>query len=108
MLRGSIVIFTAVLTVTYRKRRLYSSGWTGVMVVALALVVVAASAFGTTDDSTSLDDLLSSSSLASSSQEGESNVIELIAGIALVIAAQFLQAAQTIIEEKLLHDVKVR
>lgn len=111
MLRGSIVIFTAILTVTYRKKRLYSSGWSGVFIVALALCIVALSALlpeaisGASDASSSVLDSLSSEFGDGKSESTE--VIEMIVGIILVILAQFMQALQTIIEEKLLHDIKV-
>eukprot|EP00771_Trimastix_marina_P001178 gnl/Trimastix_PCT/2230.p1 GENE.gnl/Trimastix_PCT/2230~~gnl/Trimastix_PCT/2230.p1 ORF type:complete len:382 (+),score=130.09 gnl/Trimastix_PCT/2230:55-1200(+) len=86
MLRGSIVIFTAILTITYRRRKLSSAQWLGVLIVFIALAIVGTAA------------------IAGGSKKN-TTVVKTIIGIVLVIFAQFLQALQTIIEEKLLHDV---
>jgi len=101
MLRGSIVIFTAILQVTYRKRRLYSSGWTGVATVAIALVIVGCACIKTPPAG-----VTPSGSSSTSQSTNETEVWELLLGMILVVLAQLLQATQTIVEEKLLHDVK--
>eukprot|EP01105_Mastigella_eilhardi_P026554 TRINITY_DN773_c0_g1_i1.p1 TRINITY_DN773_c0_g1~~TRINITY_DN773_c0_g1_i1.p1 ORF type:complete len:406 (+),score=128.09 TRINITY_DN773_c0_g1_i1:161-1378(+) len=101
MLRGSIVIFTAFITVTYRKRRLYSSGWTGVAIVVIALLIVGGACFKTPQTA-----VASNSSASSGAAATGTSSWEMMIGIVLVILAQFIQAMQTIIEEQLLHDVK--
>lgn len=106
MLRGAILIFTALFTVTYRRKRLTSSEWMGVSVVLLALVVVGASSFVTPGEidpsAASLSSQLSSSS---GSEDQQQPVWRIALGICLVVGAQLLQALQTVIEESLLHDV---
>jgi len=108
MLRGSILIFTAIFKVTYRKKKLFPAEIFGLIAVICALVIVGVSSFFTpgevvVEDSSSL---LSSdeSSSGSSSQQPES-VWFVVAGISLVVAAQAIQAFQTILEEKFLHDL---
>eukprot|EP00708_Paratrimastix_pyriformis_P003045 GAFH01001810.1.p1 GENE.GAFH01001810.1~~GAFH01001810.1.p1 ORF type:complete len:394 (-),score=147.40 GAFH01001810.1:240-1304(-) len=90
MLRGSIVIFTAILAITVRKQKLPPYQWVGVLIVFVAEVIVGAAA-------------IMQPSSGGSSQD--TSIARVIIGISLVILAQFLQALQTIIEESLLHDV---
>jgi len=106
MLRGSIIIFTAILKVFYRKKSLLSAEIFGITTVVCALVVVGFSSFYTPGE---VEDVLSSSSsLVSSSEEPFplSPALKITLGILLVVAAQALQAFQTIIEEKFLHDME--
>lgn len=117
MLRGSIVIFTAILSVTYRKKPLYSSGnslaffefittgWTGVAIVSLALVIVGGACFKTPAEVEPAP-LSTSSSTSSSVSPTTTPMWEEGLGMLLVVLAQGLQALQTIVEEKLMHDVK--
>ena len=122
MLRGSIIIFTAILKVTYRKKTLLPAEITGICIVVAALVVVGYSSFhtpGEVEDAEVLSSSLDSgsgaaaslwSSLVSSSGaggkgDGLSPALTIALGILLVVLAQALQATQTIVEEKLLHDV---
>lgn len=121
MLRGSVIIFTAILKVVYRKKRLLSSEIVGVAVVVVAIAVVGAASYKTpstlfdesssttTPNSTSsslwwsLEDSSSSDTgAAHSTDEGLLDVV----GVVLVIVAQALVALMVIIEEQLLHDVK--
>jgi len=88
MLRGSIVIFTAILAVTARKQKLPRYQWVGVVIVFIAEVIVGAAAI-----------------LQGDSSGQDVGAGKIVIGITLVVLAQFLQALQTIIEESLLHDV---
>jgi len=111
MLRGSIIVFTALLKVFYRKKKLFPSEIFGTTDVVLALVVVGVSSFFTPGevencyDSSDGNFSLSLSSSHSSSSETSSNVLLMALGIVLVVLAQALQAFQTILEEKFLHDL---
>eukprot|EP00770_Monocercomonoides_exilis_P003083 MONOS_3062.1-p1 / transcript=MONOS_3062.1 / gene=MONOS_3062 / organism=Monocercomonoides_exilis_PA203 / gene_product=integral membrane protein, putative / transcript_product=integral membrane protein, putative / location=Mono_scaffold00068:88169-89492(-) / protein_length=343 / sequence_SO=supercontig / SO=protein_coding / is_pseudo=false len=85
MLRGSIIIFTAILTIFYRKRKLYPQQWLGMCLVFTALIILGATA------------------LLSGGAKGVT-FGRLIVGVILVVLAQAIQAFQTIVEEQLLHD----
>eukprot|EP00727_Mastigamoeba_balamuthi_P012871 m51a1_g8206 putative integral membrane (376) ;mRNA; f:50511-52025 len=114
MLRGSIIVFTAILKVTYRRKRLRNNEWIGVAVVLSALMVVGGSSFKTPQQADDASEGVESGSLLSSSSSSEGaepadglpTAVKMVVGIALVFFAQFMQASQTIIEEKLLHDVQ--
>eukprot|EP00727_Mastigamoeba_balamuthi_P006612 m51a1_g2571 hypothetical protein (424) ;mRNA; r:377534-378949 len=115
MLRGSVIVFTAALKVLYRRKRLYSSELFGMLAVVVGIVIVGVSAFKTPGEATpakhvsSSDDgdLSSSEDRSYSSSSSSSNgTTHMIVGIVLVIFSQMLAAVQTIVEEKLLHDVQ--
>ncbi|KAJ6226278.1 hypothetical protein M0813_10968 [Anaeramoeba flamelloides] len=88
LLRGSIVVFSAILTVLYRKRKVPKFQWVGVSIVTAGLTLVGCAAILSPHESTG---------------KNYSNFVKGI-GVMLVILAQFIQALQTIIEETLLHD----
>ncbi|KAJ6226381.1 hypothetical protein M0813_10902 [Anaeramoeba flamelloides] len=88
LLRGSIVVFSAILTVLYRKRKVPKFQWVGVLIVTTGLTLVGCAAIMGPHESTG---------------KNYSNFVKGI-GVMLVILAQFIQALQTIIEETLLHD----
>ena len=85
MLRGSIILFTAILTLTYRHKKLYAQQWCGIIFVIVALVLIGV----TTVLSNSNADLSAG---------------KMVLGVMLVVIAQAIQAFQTIAEEQLLHD----
>ncbi|KAJ3427161.1 hypothetical protein M0812_26741 [Anaeramoeba flamelloides] len=87
MLRGSMVVFSAVFSVIFLKRKLHGYHWFGVFIVVCALVLVGVACIK--GDSGNYD-----------------KTHELI-GIFLVVGAQVIQAAQIIVEDHLLHNVKV-
>ena len=97
MMKGSIIIFTAILAVLYRKQKIYNFEITGVAIIVIALVVVGGAAFcpGYQDEV--------ESSLTGS--ESSSDALYTCIGLLLVLIGQFLQALQTIVEEQLLHDI---
>jgi len=107
MLRGSIIIFTALLKIFYRKKKLLPAEIFGIVTVVGALIVVGVSSFYTPGEIEDQPHSSSSSSLLSSSSAPFLNpTLKTILGILLVVAAQALQAFQTILEEKFLHDME--
>jgi len=96
MLRGSMVIFSAVFSKVFLKRRLHASHWIGVGIVAFALVVVAFAAL-------EAPGLPEGSSEASSSTQA--TTAQAAFGCALVVIAQIIQASQIVVEEYLLKEI---
>lgn len=86
MLRGSMLIFTAIFAITYRKQKLTLVDWLGVGVTVAGIIIVGVSA------------LFQDNKMSASKGM-------MILSMGLVLLGQALQAFQTIIEEELLHDV---
>eukprot|EP01029_Cantina_marsupialis_P001192 TRINITY_DN10976_c0_g1_i1.p1 TRINITY_DN10976_c0_g1~~TRINITY_DN10976_c0_g1_i1.p1 ORF type:complete len:382 (-),score=88.21 TRINITY_DN10976_c0_g1_i1:334-1479(-) len=95
MLRGSMVVFSAILSIIFLKRKLHGYNWFGIMWVVLGLLVVAFACI----KGNSVPNCHPESSPDPSSSE------EMI-GIILVVLAQIVQASQIVIEEFLLKNVK--
>lgn len=95
MLRGSMVIFSALFSKFFLKRELFLFHWIGVGTVVFALCVVALSALMQDADT----EASASTASASSSQEA--------IGIVLVVGAQVIQASQIVIEEHLLKGISI-
>jgi len=87
MLRSSIIIFSAITSVMFLKRRLQPFHWVAVMVVFLGLVLVG---------------LASSLDTGTNTDGPQVTVTETLMGIGLVIVAQICSAFQMVFEEKLL------
>ncbi|XP_043484492.1 solute carrier family 35 member F6-like [Leptopilina heterotoma] len=81
MLRGSVIIFTGILSVAFLERKLGTQKWTGIILVLLGLIIV-----GFTDFLT-----------MKSEQKGTNSVVT---GDLLIICAQVITATQMVIEEK--------
>ncbi|KAK2948443.1 putative Solute carrier family 35 member F6 [Blattamonas nauphoetae] len=90
MLRGSIILFTALLTVFYRRKPLTSMQWLGVGVVFLSLCILGVTA------------------VLSDASTKKITFSRTLVGVGLVVGAQCVQAFQTIVEEKFLHDSNTR
>jgi len=110
MLRGSMVIFSAVFSKFFLKRELHASHWTGVCIVAFSLAVVALAALkgpGLPDEkhSSSSDSSLFSSS--SSAPAEKATTAQVALGCALVVIAQIIQASQIVVEEFLLKEIQL-
>ncbi|NXN09727.1 S35F6 protein, partial [Indicator maculatus] len=88
MLRGSVIIFTGLLSVAFLGRKLELSQWLGILVTIVGLVVVG------------LADL-------NSSHDQKHKLSEVITGDLLIIMAQVIVAIQMVLEEKFVykHDV---
>jgi len=105
MLRGSMVIFSALFSKFFLKRELHASHWTGVCIVAFALVVVALAALNSPalpTDSSSED-----SSASSSNEDAPVTTAQAALGCALVVIAQIIQASQIVVEEFLLKEIEL-
>ena len=89
MLRGSMVIFSAILTMIFLKRKYYCYHWFGITLVTIGLVTVAGA------------------SLCRNGESGKKATTgQIIMAICLVVGAQIVQASQIVIEEYLLKNVK--
>lgn len=89
MLRGSMVIFSAIMTIIFLKRKYYCYHWIGITLVTIGLVTVSASSFMKTKDTPT-----------------NATAGEVVMSICLVVGAQIIQASQIVIEEYLLKNVK--
>jgi len=98
MLRGSMVIFSAVFSKVFLKRELHASHWTGVCIVAFSLAVVALAALKGPG-------LPKDGSQSSSSSHHSTGQVAL--GCALVVFAQIIQASQIVVEEFLLKEIQL-
>jgi drug/metabolite transporter (DMT)-like permease len=87
MLRGSLVVFTGILSVIFLKAKLYYHHWGGIVLIVIGTVLVG------------LSSVLNVSSTPSSSARNP------LVGNVLVVAAQVLAAIQFVVEEKLLKNV---
>lgn len=91
MMRGSILLFTALFAIFYRHKKLVLVDWIGVITTIVGITVVGLSSiFNDSDDSANLKNV--------------STAMQVLSMFFIVIA-QGLQAFQTIVEEELLHDV---
>ncbi|XP_020622439.1 solute carrier family 35 member F6-like isoform X1 [Orbicella faveolata] len=87
MLRGSIIIFTGVLSKIFLKRKLWPIHWIGMMVTMLGLVLVGLS------------------SVLRDNHQGSSQG-QVVLGIVLILAGQSVSATQMIVEELFLKKRK--
>eukprot|EP00744_Colponema_vietnamica_P008216 GILI01011743.1.p1 GENE.GILI01011743.1~~GILI01011743.1.p1 ORF type:complete len:445 (+),score=121.81 GILI01011743.1:111-1445(+) len=84
MLKGALLIFSALLSVVYLKRRLYRHNWIGLFLCTLALAMVGAASLY--------------------SNQGAADISLELFGIGLIVAGQLVQALQFVVEEALLRD----
>ncbi|XP_034018354.1 solute carrier family 35 member F6 [Thalassophryne amazonica] len=89
MLRGAVIIFTGLLSVTFLGRRLHISQWAGISITILGLVIVGLADF------------------VSGSGDQTHRLSEVITGDLLIIMAQIIVSVQMVLEEKFVykHDV---
>lgn len=94
MLRGSIIIFGAIISATVFHKPLRAHQWLGVLVCVVGVTMVGASSVLNTD---------------SGAEDPGKKVTfsQSLLGIFLVISAQAAQAAQVVVEEKLMKGVKL-
>ncbi|KAK5879903.1 hypothetical protein CesoFtcFv8_022979 [Champsocephalus esox] len=89
MLRGAVIIFTGLLSVTFLGRRLHKSQWLGILTTIMGLIIVGLADFfrKNKDDTHKLSDV--------------------ITGDLLIIMAQVIVSVQMVLEEKFVykHDV---
>lgn len=91
MLRGSMIVFSAILSIPVLGRKLYCFHWLGVSVCVCGLALV-----GTSNE---LD--------SESKKAIHTNIKDATFGMVLVIIGQMMVAVQMIAEEKLLKDVNL-
>lgn len=85
LMRGSIILFTAIIARIFLKRPLFPFHWVALLIVTIALVVVGVASI--------------------SDGQSDSSTNNQVLGMFLVVLAQLIQGAQTVIEEFLLKDV---
>lgn len=90
MLRGSALIFCAILSIVFLKRKLYAFNWFGLFLCVVGIATVGlANVLGAKGDDSS----------------GQSDAGALAFGMALTLIGQVVQAGQVIAEEWLMKDV---
>ncbi len=94
MLRGTLVVFAGVLTIVLLKRRLRSHNWFGIVLITAGAALVGASS------------IVYEKEDAAAGGASHRVAPNPLLGNLLVIAAQFLNAAQFIVEEKFLHQIR--
>eukprot|EP00178_Gracilaria_changii_P007027 TRINITY_DN225_c0_g1_i3.p2 TRINITY_DN225_c0_g1~~TRINITY_DN225_c0_g1_i3.p2 ORF type:complete len:473 (-),score=136.62 TRINITY_DN225_c0_g1_i3:3729-5147(-) len=87
MLRGAMLIWTALLSVLFLKRRLCTLNYVGIALCVLGIVMVGLANIW--------------------SERSGSSRHDTIFGIAVILVGQVLQAAQTVMEEFLLQDMRM-
>jgi len=101
LLRGAEMVFAAILTIVFLKRKLMAFHWLGLMSCVAGIILVGlASVWGESSSSGG-----SSSSSGSDSSQPESGRLMLIFGMSLALGGQVVQAAQVVAEEWLLDDM---
>jgi len=90
MLRGSEIVFAAIISVPGLGAKLYCYHWIGILLCVIGICLVGWA------------NVLNSQSEASGESASASDALF---GMGLVVAAQVVQAAQMVVEEKLLKDV---
>ena len=93
MLRGSMIIFSACLSVVFLRKKLHAYHWTGVGICCLAIVLVGYS------------NMMASSALGVS--ESSIPQSKVVFGMALIVLGQVIQASQVVLEEKLLRGYTI-
>eukprot|EP00392_Amoebophrya_sp_AT5.2_P018586 g19153.t1 len=103
MLRGSMIVFSAFLSILFLKRKMYGFNWLGIAICVLGISCVgAASVLG---DQAAPVEAASDGGAEKAPPSPDSNSAAL--GVAFVMAAQVLQAAQCVAEERLLKNVNL-
>lgn len=92
MLRGSMVIFSAIMSILFLKKKYYGYHWTGISLVFAGLIIVSISSF--------------MKEAPEDPSKHKSTPAEITMSICLVVGAQIIQASQIVIEEFLLHNFK--
>ncbi|GLE02491.1 hypothetical protein PINS_up011329 [Pythium insidiosum] len=94
MARGSVIIFSAFLSVKYMNKRLYAYHVASIAIVGLSVVLVGWA--GTSDDSSA--DTTAASAAASNNA---------LLGLTLIIVSQLLTAVQIVVEEHMMVELNV-
>ncbi|KAG7669419.1 hypothetical protein Ndes2526B_g05744 [Nannochloris sp. 'desiccata'] len=94
MLRGTLVVFAGILTIVLLKRRLRSHNWFGIVLITAGAALVGASS------------IVYEKQDAAAGGAAHRVAPNPLLGNLLVILAQLLNAAQFIVEEKFLHQLR--
>lgn len=100
MLRGSMVIFSAILTIIFLRRRIPCYRWFGICITIVALVMIGYA--GVYVPSVTADDDNSESETNHNYSSGQK-----LFGALLVILSQLVQAGQIVVEEYVLRNVNM-
>lgn len=92
MLRGSMIIFSALLSVVFLRKRLHAYHWAGVGLCCVAIVLVGYS------------NMMATASSSTPSAVPQSKVVF---GMTLIVVGQVIQASQVVLEEKLLRGYSI-
>jgi len=92
MLRGSALVFCALQSVCFLKRRLYAFNWIGLTICVVGITTVGVA------------NVLGGNSESADSEKGQ-DMATLLFGMGLTLLGQIVQAAQVIAEEWLMKDV---
>eukprot|EP00737_Agarophyton_chilense_P004485 gb/GEZJ01005679.1/.p1 GENE.gb/GEZJ01005679.1/~~gb/GEZJ01005679.1/.p1 ORF type:complete len:483 (-),score=57.62 gb/GEZJ01005679.1/:143-1591(-) len=87
MLRGAMLVWTAILSIVFLKRRLTTLNYAGIVLCVVGIVMVGLANIWVEQSSASRN--------------------EIIFGITVILVGQVLQAAQTVMEEFLLQDLQM-
>ena len=103
MLRGSMVIFSAIVSLLFLKKRYHAFEWTAMASVCIGLVIVALASIINFDDAPTAAPTTAPSMLGDAK---DATTGDIILAICLVVFAQIIQASQIVIEEFLLKNVQ--
>lgn len=96
MLRGSMVIFSVILSIIFLKRKIKGYEWFGVIITVIALIMIGTAGI-----------YIPTYGEDSESEADKTTGGEKVLGSLLVIASQLVQAGQIVTEEFVLKDVKM-
>jgi drug/metabolite transporter (DMT)-like permease len=89
MLRGSIIIFTAIFSVLFLKRKVFGYQWLGIGITVVGITLVGLS------------------SMMGKKSKNDHSAGEVLLGNAMIVFSQVLSASQMVIEEKFLKSRKL-
>ncbi|KAH0787500.1 Integral membrane protein [Histomonas meleagridis] len=97
MLRGSMVIFSAIISILFLKRKIPAYRWFSICITIVALVMIGVAGMY----------VPSVSSSSETSEAPEYSATQKLLGAVLVVLSQLVQAAQIVTEEYVLQDVNM-
>lgn len=110
MLRGSMIIFSSIMTYFCLKRKLKCYKWVAVIITVVGLLVVAVASLNiptVNNDEDDDEDGDSTDPDATPRPKTEVTTLQMIIAFVLVIGAQIIQASQIVIEEHLLKSISM-
>lgn len=98
LMRASMIIFSAILSVTFLKRKLLGYHWFGVFLCTLAIALVGYANVMAADAEAAAD-------VANAAHRPSQSMV--FFGMALIVLGQIVQASQVVFEEKLLRGYSI-